>query len=181
MKSMHRLLATASTVVAVSGMFGAPVAQAVDLTTPPASTINPNRILLSKLNISDAEGQKACNSVQAIETVFKNLEFKIELKRLKIGPSSQPVTVWASTSDGTAIAGRDYVGRQNVQITFSPNENQKTFIVNVLHNTGPNSTGVDNMFVDITFDQAQLGFTPLQVDLEGEGTISCFAHFLRHF
>lgn len=38
MKSMHRLLATASTVMALSGMFGASVAQAVDTKTQQAST-----------------------------------------------------------------------------------------------------------------------------------------------
>ena len=37
MKSMHRLLATVSTVVVLSGMFGAPVAQAGDEKTIPAT------------------------------------------------------------------------------------------------------------------------------------------------
>jgi hypothetical protein len=50
-------------------------------------------------------------------------------------PNSVPVTVQWDTVDGTAIAGRDFIGATNVQVTFNPGETLKFVTVQILPDT----------------------------------------------
>ena len=64
--------------------------------------------------------------------------------------STQPITVTYQTTDGTALAGIDYVPILNGQLVFNPGEDQKTISVPIIGDTLIDTLASKNFFVDLT-------------------------------
>src|SRR4029450_9746294 len=62
-------------------------------------------------------------------------------------PSSQTVSVLATTQDGTAISGIDYTANNQV-VTFTPGQTTQPFTVTVTGDS--NVEGNDDFFVNLT-------------------------------
>ncbi len=127
-----------------------------------------SQLILPRVTISDAEGQKACNTANAVDTIFKDLEFIIRVVRPKNGPFT-PVYLRVSTSDGTAKAGEDYEPITNKLLIIDANQSEITLTVRVKGGEDADLYVEENMFVNLTIEQ--IDFTPVIVDLVGEGTI----------
>ena len=77
---------------------------------------------------NDSQPSLAVNDVAQAEGNAQNqMTFNITLS----APSTQTVTVNYSTSNGTAIAGQDYVATAN-QVTFNPGETSKQVAITIL-------------------------------------------------
>jgi len=61
----------------------------------------------------------------------------------RTGDISNPATVQYATSDGTAMAGRDYTATSGI-LTFNPNEASQSFVVSILNNS-TNQGGTVNL------------------------------------
>lgn len=79
--------------------------------------------------IIDNEGPPSVsiNDVTVVENTGNEATFTVSLSN----PSSSPVTVYYTTSDGTATAGKDYTAKSS-SLTFAPGETSKEIDVPIL-------------------------------------------------